>query len=174
HRWWWGPHHISNDGLYVRTPNLRVRVYVYYKGISSRKVAYFDSLVYELKDSHMTLSIGNYTGGEAGNGWGAPFMGRRQIRIEKSNCKRFFLIPDEGCEGVGVSSYEEQLSQHISQLNATALLNNRTEDLITGLDQLDLIKFPTTRSYPWFSGDSFLDSQKINNIEIWITPKDSP
>ncbi|KAF2368083.1 hypothetical protein FHG87_001167, partial [Trinorchestia longiramus] len=74
-------------------------------------VSYFDEINIV---NTMSLKVGNYLGGNAGNFWEAPFTGRRYHMDRESNCLYFYYAPGN-CTANGITTYKDQV-----ELNATA------------------------------------------------------
>lgn len=121
---------------------LKLKVVMRYEGEVTNRVAFFSSVVFRSG----LMSVGDYTGGEAGNGWDAPFHERRERYDAESNCRLFYY--DEGlpCRANGVMPYEDQLA-----LNYTTI----------------------KRGYYWGSDNETLANTPILFIHLYITAIDS-
>lgn len=86
--------------------------------------------------------MGEYTEGDAGNGWDAPFTERRADSVEESNCRPFFYDEDRPCSANGVMPYEEQFA-----------LNYTTID----------------RGFYWGTENETLANTEISYIRLFVT-----
>lgn len=88
------------------------------------------------------LTVGSFVSGEAGNGWGAPFVSRTSVYTTESNLHRFYY-PSGALSAGGIETYEEQMAR-----NATTI----------------------TRGYYWAHQDPVIASTLITHIKLWIKP----
>lgn len=111
-------------------------VMVYYQGVT--RTAVFKDVRY----TRTYLTVGAYVSGDAGNGWGAPFVSRTVQTYTESNLQPFFYASGSVSAG-GVESYEEQVNR-----NATTI----------------------TRGFYWYHSDAAIFNTPIHAINLWIKP----
>lgn len=136
HRVWYGKLDLYSQLLAVP---LKLRVTLHYQGETNSRLAYFSSVVFH----NDRMSVGEYAGGDAGNGWGAPFTDRREAHIVESNCRSFYYNETQPCSANGVMPYEDQLA-----LNYTTI----------------------ERGYYWGSENETLANTTVKYITLHITP----
>lgn len=122
------PEHVA--GTY------RIFVQVYYQ--DKLRTAIFDGSRY----TRTYLTVGNYVSGDAGNGWGAPFVNRVVLNNVNSNLYQFFYGSSSYSAG-GVESYQDQMNR-----NATTI----------------------ARGYYWAHSDPAVFGMSIRVIKFWVTP----
>lgn len=122
------PEHTS--GVY------QMLVQVYYSGVT--RTAVFKDVRY----TRSYLTVGSFVSGNAGNGWGAPFVNRLQGTYSESNLYPFFYASGSVSAG-GVESYESQKNR-----NATSI----------------------ARGYYWYHSDPAIFGTSIRLIQLWVKP----
>lgn len=120
----------------LSTVSLRLMVTVVYEDTAlGFTAAYFDSVQYV----GGLLSVGTFTGGEGGNGWGAPFN-NRPLTTPDNSIEPFFY-PGGVTRAGGVPTYQEQ-----QDLNYTNII----------------------KGYYWPSSDPEKNVARIIRITLWV------
>ncbi|KAK4288601.1 hypothetical protein Pmani_038377 [Petrolisthes manimaculis] len=140
---WWGANTkvpLNNTKVPLNTPidqPLKLRLELVYE--DERRLTSNFSSVSVLSGK---LSVGNYTGGDAGNWWEAPFQSRSLVFDDERNCMPFYS-PYGDCVSNKTMSVEEQLVQY----------NGTIEEF----------------GFVWTVGDEEYDQLNITKIYLWVT-----
>lgn len=100
------------------------------------------ALFKDVRYTRTYLTVGAFVSGDAGNGWGAPFVNRLQRTYTASNLYPFFYTSGSVSAG-GVETYESQMNR-----NATSI----------------------ARGYYWTHSDPAIFGTSISLIQLWVKP----